>query len=154
MPCLPRALVATMLSALAAPAVAAPERGMDPTPPMTDDAGDIPKHRLWYSNATFARVNPLGLVESLTLGWRYRLMDSDSVLFEDTYSLLGVTVNTTPAYTRGGVRAEIAPIAVWKAWATLEGIGYFGTFDQITSFPDADAVYDDDTLEALGQGQT
>lgn len=153
MPCLPRAFVVTMLFPLAAPAVAAPERGMDPTPPMTDDAGPIPKHRLWYSNATFARVNPLGLVESLNLGWRYRLMDSDSVLFEDTYTLLGVTVNTTPAYTRGGVRAEIAPIAVWKAWGTLEGIGYFGTFDQVTSFSDADAVYDDDTLEALGQGQ-
>jgi hypothetical protein len=125
---------------------------MDPTPPMGDTEGDTPKHRLWYSNATFARLNPLGLIDAFSMGWRYRLMDSDSVLFEDTYTLLGVSARASPAFGRLGARAEISPIAVWKAWGTIEGVGYFGSFDQITGFSDADAVYDDDTLEQLGQG--
>jgi len=117
------------------------------------DAPATPAHRLWYANASFARVNPLGLIEVLDLGWRYRLMDRDGVLFGDTYTLLGLTGRASPAFARGGVRAEVSPIAVWKAWASLERVGYFGTFDQVTGFPSADAVYDDDTLGDLGRGQ-
>lgn len=143
----------TLLAATSTTAWAVPERGMDPAPPMSADEGAIPRHRLWYSNATFARLNPLGLIEAVDLGWRYRLIESDSVLFEDTYTLVGVTARASPAFARGGVRAEIAPIAVWKAWGTFERVGYFGSFDQITGFADADSVYDDDTLEALGRGQ-
>lgn len=149
----PRLVIAAALLPIASAAQAAPDRGMDPTPPMHDRDDAIPRHRLWYSNATFARLNPLGLIEQFGMGWRYRLIDSDSVLFEDTYTLLGVTARVSPAFARGGVQAELAPIAVWKAWGAIEGVGYFGTFDQVTGFTDADAVYDDDTLSALGQGQ-
>ncbi len=136
----------------AAPAWAVPDRGMDPKAPLTPSSTDIPKHRLWYSNATFARLNPLGLIDSFTVGWRYRLMDSDSVLFEDTYLLLGASSRGSPAFGRVGAHAEVSPIAIFKAWATVEGVYYFGSFDQITGFPTADAAYDDDTLEQLGQG--
>ena len=148
----PLALAALLLTASTA-AWAGPERGMDPTPPMADGGGAIPKHRIFYTNANFTRLNPLGLIEDFSVGWRYRLMDSESVLFEDTYTLLGVTARASPAFARGGVRAEIAPIAVWKAWGTYERVAYFGSFDQITGFTDADAVYDDDTLSALGRGK-
>jgi hypothetical protein len=144
------ALTALLLTA-STTAWAGPERGMDPTPPMDDGGGAIPKHRLFYTNANFARLNPLGLIEAFTLGWRYRLMDSDSVLFEDTYTLLGVTARASPSFARGGVRAEIAPIAVWKAYGTFERVGYF---EQVVGFTDADAVYDDDTLSALEGGGT
>ena len=146
------ALALGLLAALPRVATAGAERGMDPSPPMTDSEPTTPTHRLWYSNATFARVNPLGLIDSFDMGWRYRLMDSDSVLFSDTYTLLGVTAKASPAFARGGVRAEVSPIAVWKAWGSIERVGYFGTFDQVTGFPDADAVYDDDTLEREARG--
>lgn len=150
------ALVASLAMAPAAHAV--PDRGMDPNTPVEEVPEDearnpIPKHRLYYSNALFARVNPLGLIDVLTLGWRYRLMESDSVLFNDTYAYLGMSARASPAFGRIGGHAEIAPIAVWKAWVDVEAVGYFGTFDQITGFPGTDAVYDDRTLSDLGQAR-
>lgn len=112
-----------------------------------------PQHRLWYSNASFARVNPLGLIELFDLGWRYRLSDSDHILLRDSYAFVGVTSRVSPAFGRTGLKAEVSPLAIWKAWVALEAVGYFGTFDQATGFPTADAVYDDDTLSILGRGQ-
>lgn len=151
------ALVALGLTALAAgPAHAVPERGMDPSTPLSEEPSGqnpIPKHRLYYSNAVFARVNPLGLIDVLTMGWRYRLLERDDLLFNDTYLMLGLSSRASPAFGRVGAYAEINPIAVWKAWAAVEGVGYFGTFDQITGFDTPDAVYDDRTLRDLDQGR-
>ena len=140
-------LLSAVVGATPCPAAAASESESP-----ASDAPATPTHRLWYANASFARVNPLGLIEVLDLGWRYRLMDRDGVLFGDTYTLLGLTGRASPAFARGGVRAEVSPIAVWKAWGSLERVGYFGTFDQVTGFPSADAVYDDDTLGELARG--
>lgn len=149
-----RALVPALLLLASSTAWAVPDRGMDPATPMKDAETAIPKHRLYYTNATFARLNPLGLIDAFSLGWRYRLMDSDSVLFNDTYTMLGLSARASPAFARVGARAEVNPIAVWKAFGAVEGVYYFGTFDQVTGFADADAVYDDDTLEALGRGRS
>ncbi|MGC6493764.1 MAG: hypothetical protein ACON5B_13095 [Myxococcota bacterium] len=111
----------------------------------------IPKHRLYYSNAVFARVNPLGLINQLTMGWRYRLIDADpdSTLFGDTYTLLGLSSRASPAFGRIGVHAEIMPIAVFRAWVDYEFVGFFGTFDQVAGFDSASAMYSDQTLRAL-----
>ncbi len=153
-------LFALLACVLPATALAVPDRGMDPAPP--PGSGDesarkatIPKNRLTHSSATFARVNPLGLIEQAQLGWRHRMLDkpASNVLFGDTYTLLGATARLSPAFARGGLHAEISPVAVFKAWVDLEGVAYFGTFDQITSFDDPSPAYDDDSLDALAAGQ-
>lgn len=137
------------------PAHAVPERGMDSQPPMQaapeDGRNVVPLNRLWYTSATFARINPLGLISVANVGWRRRLFDSDSVLLKDSYLHLGVNGRGSPAFGRVGLHAEIQPLAVLKAWADYEAVGYFGTFDQILSFDDPRARYDDATISSLGK---
>lgn len=148
-----RTLVACLGLMLATPAMAVPERGLDTTAPGEEPepgANPIPKHRLYYSNAVFARVNPLGLINQLSLGYRLRLMDSDSVLFRDSYLNVGLSVRGSPAFGRIGARLDIAPIAVFRAWVTYEMVGYFGSFDQILGFATADTRYSDQTIADLG----
>jgi hypothetical protein len=108
-----------------------------------------PKDRLFYTNATFARVNPLGFVDLCRLGWRHRLSTSDSVLLQDTYTFVSAEVMATPAYTRVGVFAEAQLLAVLRVYASYSGVGYYGTFNQVLSWPDATGRYSDQALEAL-----
>ena len=137
---------------IGAPAAASPERGLSPPPAAAPAAP--PQHRLFYTSATFARVNPLGLISVSTLGWRGRLVDApaSSTLFGDTYAFVGASARLSPAFGRLGVHAEVSPIALLKLWTAVEAVGYFGTFNQITSFPEQSPVYDDDTLDALEDG--
>ena len=109
-----------------------------------------PKNRLYYTNATFARVNPLGLIDIFRVGWRRRLSTSDSVLLQDTYTFVGTTALVTPAYARLGAYAEAQLLSVFRVFAQAEGIGYFGTFDQVLSFSDQNARYSDQTIIELG----
>jgi len=130
-------------------AFAVPERGLDGDPPMGEPAGRGPAHGLWYTSATFARGNPLGLISVWTLGWRGRLSTSDSVLLRDSYVHVGMIARGSPAFGRVGLHAEAQPLAILKLFADAEMVGYFGSFDQIYSGP-ADVVYDDRTLSEVG----
>ena len=56
----------------------------------------------------------------------------------------------TPAWGRGGLYAEAQLLAVLRVFAEVAGVGYFGTFDQVLTFP-ADARYSDQTIEAQGE---
>ncbi len=110
-----------------------------------------PKDRLHYTNATFGRVNPLGFVDLYRLGWRHRLSTKDSILFHDTYTFVAGEVMATPAYTRVGVYAEAQVLAILRFYASYSGVGYYGTFDQILSWPDNSARYSDNAIEADGE---
>jgi hypothetical protein len=109
-----------------------------------DDAEYVPapKDRLWYSNATYARVNPLGLVDIYRIGWRRRLSTKDSILFQDTYTFVGPSVTATPAWARAGLYGEAQLLAVLRVFGQLDTVGYFGTFDQILGFDEADRFSD------------
>jgi len=141
-------------------ASAVPDRGLETeAPPDATQVVNYPKpkrngipaHRLHYSFALFGRINPLGLISTLSLGYRGRLMDNpDSLLFSDTYVFAGLSARASPAFGRIGGRVEVSPIAVWKAWASYEFVGYFGTFDQILGWESPYAKYSDQTLAALG----
>lgn len=107
-----------------------------------------PSDRLYYTNANFVRVNPLGLVDLFRVGWRHRLSDSDHVLMQDTYTFVAAEVMATPAYTRVGVFAEAQVLAIARVYAQYSGVGYFGNFSQVQSW-DSNAVrYSDETLSA------
>lgn len=143
-------LALALLTASVAPAHAA-DRGA-----RADDSGFArgdeppPLDRLWYTSATFARVNPLGLINVNRLGWRRRLSTSDSILFNDTYTFLGGTAVVTPAWARAGGYAEVAPIALFRASADVGVVGYFSTFDQILSWEDPGSRYSDQAIAARG----
>ncbi len=110
-----------------------------------------PKDRLWYSNATFVRVNPLGLVDSYKLGWRRRLSTKDSILFQDTTAFAGLTALVTPAYSRLGLYGEAQLLAVLRVFVDVSSTGYYGTFDQLMTWDDpATAAYSDQSIEARG----
>jgi hypothetical protein len=109
-----------------------------------------PKDRLWYSNAIFARVNPLGLINVHRFGWRRRLSTKDSLLFRDTYTLLGGGAIITPAWARLGLYAEAQPLAILRVFGSVSGVGYFSTFDQILTWDDPSARYSDQTIAARG----
>lgn len=117
-----------------------------------DDAADYvpaPRDRLWYSNSTFARVNPLGLVNTTRVGWQRRLSTSDHVLRRDTYTFVGPSLTVTPAWGRAGLYAESQLLAVLRVFGEVNAVGYFGTFDQVLTFP-ADGRYSDQSIEARG----
>jgi hypothetical protein len=137
------------LLVLASVAMAAPDRGMSTETPLATPSVP-PKHRLWYTSATFARVNPLGLINTSAIGYRRRLSAKDSLLLRDTYVHVGANVRASPAFARAGAHLEVQPLAVLKLWADYEGVGYFGTFDQIYSGPDSSIRYSDQTIAAAG----
>jgi hypothetical protein len=108
-----------------------------------------PRDRLWYSNASYARVNPLGLVNLHRLGWRRRLSTRPSILFQDTYAFLGGAATLTPAWSRVGGYAEVQPLALLRVFTEVTAVGYYGTFDQVLTFP-TDGRFSDRSIQAEG----
>jgi hypothetical protein len=110
-----------------------------------------PKDRLYFSNATFARVNPLGLINNYKVGWRHRLSTKDSVLFQDTYTFVGASSLVTPAYARLGLYGEAQVLAILRFFVDVSGTGYFSTFDQLLTWDDpSTAMYSDQSIAARG----
>ncbi|MCB9674271.1 MAG: hypothetical protein H6737_04090 [Alphaproteobacteria bacterium] len=137
-----------MLPILAALSASAQDRGARPDDAVTSTT-PAPRDRLWYTNATFVRVNPLGLVDAHKVGWRRRLSTKPGVLFSDTYAFTGLSALVTPAYSRLGVYGEVQPLAVLRVFGEITGTGYYGTFDQVLAF-DADARWSDRSIDARG----
>jgi hypothetical protein len=114
------------------------------------DDPEIPRHRLFLESSTAARINPLGLMELATLSYRLKLMESDSILFEDTYVMVGPALFLSPAFVKPGVRVEVMPIALLQLSATYRYEYFLGTFDQIQSWPDASIDWSDSAMEETG----
>jgi len=150
-----RLLTATALATLLSVPALAQDRGAraDDSAYASDDPDEYvppPADRLWYSNATFLRYNPLGLINVHRIGWRHRLSTKKGILFQDTYTFLGGGAIVTPAWTRLGVYAEAQPLAILRVFGEVSGVGYYGTFDQILTWDDRGAKYDDDSIAARG----
>jgi hypothetical protein len=102
--------------------------------------GPQPPHQLFYSDTTVARLNPLGLISFFQLGYRKRLFLSNSVFVRDNYFGIGVTGSVSPAFARGGLLVELQPVPFVRLWASYEAVGYFGTFDFLPSFANANTA--------------
>lgn len=110
-----------------------------------------PKLRFTYESMFAARSNPLGLNLEVRPAVRLRLYDSTSTIGRDNYIDFAPTLTTTPAFVRGGASVRVQPAAVIRLGARVEGINYFGGFDQFQSWEDAgSAVWDDDTQDENG----
>lgn len=97
----------------------------------------LKRHRFIYRNFLAGRVNPLGLVDELTLAYRLQLVMKNTRLFHESFLLAGAHVFATPAFVRLGPTIEIQPAAVLNLSATYDFVGAFGGLTQVTSFPSA-----------------
>lgn len=141
--CRPFALiVSALLLCTASPAAAQ----------MLADQGP-PQHRLVQKHTFALRYNPLGLLYSGNLLYRYRLYESPSLALRDNFVGGGVTLTASPAFVRVGPMIEVNPLTVLGLWGTVQLVQYFGTFNLYQGFPSANANFSDTTLR-LTQGQT
>jgi hypothetical protein len=70
------------------------------------------RHRLVYDTLTVGRGNPIGLATFLFAGYRYRLFESESILWRPAFLQIGPQVLLTPDVLEGGIAATVKPIAV------------------------------------------
>ncbi|MCA9567655.1 MAG: hypothetical protein KC656_07425, partial [Myxococcales bacterium] len=113
------------------------------------------RDQLWYTNAFFGRVNPLGAIDYFKVGYKRRLEIGDTALGRDAYVFAGAQVSASPAFARAGVFFEAEPTGLLQFGALYQYGYYFGTFDQIASFSSTDEVFADSFLKRLsGDGQT
>lgn len=115
-------------------------------------AQNVEPHRLYYESLSAIRLNPIGLLERASLYYRYRLIDApaDSLLFGNTWVGVGPTAAVSPAFGRAGVDMRLEPIALIRVIGRVEGIYFFGTFDQVLSWDSTDVDYSDGAMDALG----
>ncbi|MCA9689158.1 MAG: hypothetical protein KC636_06075 [Myxococcales bacterium] len=133
------------------PAASEPE----PAPPASDPPlKPRPRHRWIYSNLLGVRYNPLGLVNEFTTGYRYQLVDKQSLLFNDSFIAAQLHTFLTPAYSGGGPKIDIQPAAVLNLSATYDYFGFFSAFGSFQSFRSPNAVWSDTTISRLADNGT
>lgn len=93
-----------------------------------------PKHRVVYRNLLAGRINPLGLVDEITLGYRRRLSSKSTPMFRDAHVMLGAHGFLTPAFLRVGPAIEVQPVGVFSLGASYDYLAAFGTFQQLQSY--------------------
>lgn len=95
-----------------------------------------------------ARIIPLGVGVSGRVFLRYRFFAPDhpfrrsklgDSLLEQSYVSVFTTHDVNPAFMRAGVGVEVSPAAVWRMRVSYQGIGYAGTFNNLTEFDSNDA---------------
>ncbi|MEZ4384523.1 MAG: hypothetical protein R3A79_24555 [Nannocystaceae bacterium] len=132
---------------------ALPTAGGDTPPPPTDlqeaPLAPRPRHRWIYTNLIGARYNPLGLINDLTIGYRYQLINKDSILFNESFIAAQAHVIATPAYAGGGPKLDIQPAAVLNLSASYDVLGFFGAFGSLQSFPSATSEWSDTRIGEL-----
>jgi hypothetical protein len=136
-----RFLSFTALSLIAASASAQ----VDPQPPT----------QLFYKNLTAVRVNPLGLVDLGEIAFRLRLFESDSDIAKQNFIGAGAVVGISPAWGRVGALVEVQPLTILRLYASYEFMGYFSSFDLMSSYPSANEPFSDsvirDRVETAGR---
>jgi hypothetical protein len=138
-----------------ADSVSAPAPSEEPTPPEAkSDAPEVddeatptpwqpPPHRLLYRNRLLSRINPSGLQNGFELAYHYRLFDSDSVLFRDSYVGVALKPMISPAFTRIGISAQAQPLAVLYLEASWNWMAWYGVLGHPRTYPDANGDFSD-----------
>lgn len=114
------------------------------------EANDSP-HSVTYRNLIAIRLNPLGLVDALSVDYQYRLYKSESPLFANNFLGVNIQPVLSPAYFRlgGGIVAQ--PLSILRLGATYEYINFFGNFDFLQSYPSPAANWSDSSIEEAGE---
>ena len=119
------ALAALALLAALSSTARAEEAAAPPTPP------DV---RLYVQDLSIFRLGPLGLETQNRLVFQKRLMDSESLLFRDTFVNGAVALKLNPAYFKVGPTVDIQPIALLNVRLGYEYMRFFGGFGYLQSF--------------------
>jgi hypothetical protein len=65
----------------------------------------------------------------------------ENPVLQSTYLGANAVATVTPSYARGGVRLDVQPLAIFQLTVAYEGVGFFGTFDSLQSYPDISADF-------------
>ncbi|MEM6531302.1 MAG: hypothetical protein AAF654_01695 [Myxococcota bacterium] len=112
-----------------------------------DGVPKTPELSVSYENLSATRYNPLGLVDFFYVTGRVRLHDSDSLILRQNYIGAGIAGGLSPAWMRIGGIVEVKPLTIWRLWARYVFVQYFGTFDLLASFPDAESDFSDTAIQ-------
>lgn len=110
-----------------------------------------PADRLVYEALAGARVNPLGATFDLTAGYRHRLTDSKAILLANTWTGLFFTPSITPSNWKVGASLVAQPLAVLRLGVRYDFLGYFGTWDELQSYPSTAANFSPDARSIGGK---
>jgi len=113
-------------------------------------APQIPRHSFTWMNLTAVQWNPLGLQTDLVLGYRYRLYNSQSMLFRNSFVSPFFITRVNPAFGRVGAGVTIQPIAAFRLQAQYEYRAYFGSFDMLQSWTSPTEDHGPDRREQRG----
>lgn len=127
-----RSIVLLSLVALVSGPASA-EEAAPPAPPNT---------RLYLQDLSIFRLGPLGLETQNRLVFQKRLMDSESVLFRDTFANGALALKLNPAYFKVGPTVDIQPIALLNVRVGYEYMRYFGGFGYLQSFDEPQLLAD------------
>lgn len=108
-------------------------------------------HSVTYRNLVAIRLNPLGLVDALSVDYQYRLYKSDSPLFANNFLGVNVQPVLSPAYFRMGGGIVAQPLSILRLGANYEYINFFGNFDFLQSYPTPAANWSDSAIEEAGE---
>lgn len=136
--CAAAPLVAVILALVASLPLQALAFLPDPSPP--------PRHKVMFRSLTAAQWNPLGLQSDLVLGYRLRLVKSESLLFRDTFAGGRMIVRLNPAFVRLGAGLALQPMAALTLCARWEHRLYFGSVKMLQSFGRVDDEYHEDEI--------
>jgi hypothetical protein len=101
--------------------------------------GPLPTDRVYYRNTTVLRANPIGLMNEFRFGYRHRLFNSESPLLKNAFAGVQAIPFLSPAFSRLGLAAELAPLSILQFTAQYEFLGAFGKFGTIQSFESANS---------------
>ncbi len=130
-----RLAIAVLMATVAAPALGQMLQTMTP-----------PQHRLVHRQLVVLRVNPLGLLYDGRFMYRFRLYASEKTALRDNFVGVGVAPGLSPAFARAGVYVELQPASFFGLWSIYEYVQYFGTFNLLQSWRDAQEEFSDSAI--------
>jgi hypothetical protein len=126
----------------------------EPDPPPSDMARKAEPpvtSELTYLSFNVIRLNPLGLQSQFDLDWKVRLYDpGDSLLKSNNFASIGVSPMISPALSRLGISAKLQPLAILKLEVRWDYLAWFGNFDLLQSWTDANVDFSDTAIKQGG----
>ncbi len=113
-----------------------------------------PKHEIHWANLTGGQYNPVGVASFFEFTYRLRLTEQEAPVLRENYVGLGLTLDLTPVWIRGGVHFHLQPISILKLGVEVLGLQGFGILGSAQAFdtPTDDwsqAVMDERASEAV-----
>ncbi|MGB1016320.1 MAG: hypothetical protein ACPG4T_19440, partial [Nannocystaceae bacterium] len=115
----------------------------------TGNSGEFKRHKIVYNNLTAIRINPLGVFNGFSLGYKYNLFNKpDSTLLRNSHLGINFTPNLSPALVGLGGSVVFEPLAVLRLTARYSYVQYFGSFQYFQSFETPESDHSDARLDA------